>query len=87
MDEKQMLMIVEEYSREGKVEDGEIRVKRVADQKTVFIEETGGSGQAIVMNEYIVDSVTYWAGYSSTSQTVYISHAAHARDSGYAVAN
>jgi len=73
MDSKQMLTIVENYSRKIDLEDKEIKVTRVADRKSVFVEQVGESGRAIMMAEYKVDGTTYFAGYSSRSQTVYIS--------------
>lgn len=79
MDEKQMLEIVEQYSRKSAAADPDITVTRVADQKTVFVEQSGEGSQAIVMTEYQVDGTTYWAGFSTRSQTVYISQAAQPR--------
>jgi len=73
MDSKQMLTIVEQYCRKTDLEDDDINVTRVADQKTVFVEQIGDSGRAIMMSEYKVDGAAYRAGYSSRSQTVYIS--------------
>ena len=73
MDARQMLRIVEQYCRKSEPEDKEIKVTRVADQKTVFVEQIGESGRAVMMNEYKVDGITCWAGYSSRSQTIYIS--------------
>ena len=73
MDSKQMLTIVEQYCRKTDLEDDDINVTRVADQKTVFVEQIGDSGRAIMMSEYKVDGTAYRAGYSSRSQTVYIS--------------
>ncbi len=75
MDEKQMLEIVEQYNRQSDVRDGEIKVTRVPDWKTVFVEQIDGSGRSIILTEYKVDGKTYWAGYSSRSQTVYVSQA------------
>jgi hypothetical protein len=75
MDERLMLNIVERYSRQSDVPDREIKVTRVPDWKTVFVEQIGGSGRSIIMTEYKVDGKTYWAGYSSRSQTVYVSQA------------
>jgi hypothetical protein len=43
--------------------------------KTVFIEQTGANGRSVIMNPFKVDGKTYWAGYSSPSETIYISHA------------
>jgi len=73
MDSRQMLTIVENYSRKIDLEDKDIKVTRVADKKSVFVEQVGESGRAIMMSEYKVDGETYFAGYSSRSQTVYIS--------------
>jgi hypothetical protein len=73
MDGMQLLTIVEKYCRNTNSTFEDIKVTRVADRKTVFVEQTGGSGRAVMMNEYKVDGATCWAGYSSRSQTVYIS--------------
>ena len=73
MDTKQMLSIVEHYCRKIDLEDKDIKVTRVADKKSVFVEQIGDGGRAIMMSEYKVDGIKYFAGYSSRSQTVYIS--------------
>jgi len=76
MNSKQMLTIVEHYCRKIDLEDDDVKITRVADKKSVFVEPSGDSGRAIMMSEYKVDGATCWAGYSSRSQTVYISLAA-----------
>lgn len=77
MNEKQLLReMVDQYARTGIEEVGEIKVIRVQDRKTTYVESNGESGRSIMMNEYKVDGKTYWAGFSSRSQTVYISLAA-----------
>jgi len=76
MNSGQLLKIVEQYSRKNEAGYGDLTVTRVADQKTVFVEQTDGVGRAIMMDKYQVDGATYWAGYSSRSETVYISLAA-----------
>ena len=76
MTSHQLLKIVQQYSRKSEAGYGDIKVTRVADQKTVFVEQIEGVGRAIMMDKYEVDSATYWAGYSSRSETVYISQAA-----------
>jgi hypothetical protein len=77
MDEKEMLRkMVDLYARTGRDEDGGIKVKRVQDRKTTYVEPNIEGGRSIVLNEYKVDGKTYWAGYSSRSQTVYVSLAA-----------
>ncbi len=73
MDSQQMLMIVEQYCRKIASTFEGITVTRVANWKTVFVEQIGGSGRAVMLTEYKVDGAKCWAGYSSRSQTVYIS--------------
>lgn len=74
MDEKQLLRrIVDHYAQTGSEQHGEIKVKRVQDWKTTYVEPNSDSGRSIFMNEYKVDGKIYWAGFSSQSQTVYIS--------------
>jgi hypothetical protein len=73
MDAKQLLTIVEQYCRKIDSTFEDIKVTRVPNWKTVFVEQIGESGRAVMMNEYKVDGAKCWAGYSSRSQTVYIS--------------
>jgi hypothetical protein len=76
MNNHQLLRIVEGFSQKTEAIYGDIKVIRVSDQKTVFVEQMDGVGRAITMNKYEVDGATYWAGYSSRSETVYVSLAA-----------
>jgi hypothetical protein len=76
MNSNQLLKLVEQYSRKSDVGYSGITVTRVPDQKTVFVEQIDGGGRAVMMDKYQVDGTTYWAGYSSRSETVYISLAA-----------
>ena len=76
MNSNQLLRIVERYSRKSEAGDNDIKVIRVPDQKTVFVEQIDGVGRAVMMGKYQVDGTVYWAGYSSRSETVYISLAA-----------
>ncbi len=75
MNEMQMTKIVENFSRKLEPVAGQVRVTRVPDYKTVYVEQIGDKGSAIVLTEYIVDGKTYWAGYSSFSDTVFVSNA------------
>jgi hypothetical protein len=68
-----MLTIVEQYCRKVASTSENIIITRIADRKTMLIEESGESGRAVMLTEYKVDGITCWAGYSSRSQTVYIS--------------
>lgn len=76
MNSGQLLKIVERYSRNSEARYGDITVIRIPDQKTVFVELFDGVGRSIMMDKYDVDGATYWAGYSSRTETVYISLAA-----------
>jgi hypothetical protein len=76
MDGMQMLKIVEQYCRKIASTYKDIKVTRVADRKTVFVEQIGESGRAVMLTEYKVDGISCWAGFSTRSQTVYISMAA-----------
>ena len=75
MDQIQMANIVTQFSRLGDTSKGEgdITVTRIQDWKSVYVETIGESGRSIVMAEYKVDGKTYWAGFSTRSQTVYVS--------------
>ena len=75
MDEEFMLKIVEQYNQKSDTEIEDIKIVRVPDFKTVFVEQIGGVGRSIILTEYRVDGKKYWAGYSSRSQTVFISRA------------
>ncbi len=72
MNKAKLLEIVEGYSRNIEPEAGTARVVRIEDKKTVYIEQHDGTGRAILLTEHIVDGKTYWAGYSSRSETIYI---------------
>lgn len=69
----QMLSIVEQYCRQNTSTFEEITVTRIPAHKTIFVEQAGENGRAVMLSEYKVDEKTCWAGYSSRSQTVYIS--------------
>lgn len=75
MNELQMIKIVEHFSRMSAPLDGLVKVTRVPDYKTVFVEQIGEFGRSIILSEYQVDGKTYWAGYSSFSETVFVSKA------------
>jgi hypothetical protein len=76
MNGMQILKIVEQFSREGHADDENIKIIRVPDRKTVYVEQIGEIGRSILFDEYKVDGKTYWAGYSSRSQSVFVSQAA-----------
>ncbi len=75
MNQMEMLKIVEQFSRKADGKEGQIKVTQVADAKTMYVETIGDIGRSIIFNEYKVDGKTYWAGYSSRSNTVFLSQA------------
>ena len=74
MNSDELLKIVELYSRKSEAGFGDITVTRIPNWKTMFVEQVDG-GRVVTMTEYKVDGITYWAGFSTRSQTVYISQA------------
>lgn len=77
MSQAEMQKIVEQFSREAEVVEGRIKVIRVPDSKTMYVETIGEVGRSIFFNEYTVDGKTYWAGYSSRSETVFVSQSGY----------
>ena len=73
MNQSQMTKVVEQFNRKCEPVEGQIKVTRVADYKTVYIEQIDEVGRSIVFSEYKVDGKTFWAGYSPRSDTVFIS--------------
>ena len=73
MNNDQLLEIVEQYIRSNKVEFGEYKVIRIADWKSTFVEQTDEVGREVTLQEFKVDGNTYWAGFSTRSNTVYLS--------------
>jgi hypothetical protein len=73
MNRSELLKIVEQFSRNAGVIEGQIKVVRVPDSITMHVETIGEIGRSIMFNEYTIDGKTYWAGYSSRSDTVFVS--------------
>lgn len=74
IEREMVLQAVQQFIRTGTVSLGEVKITRVPDQKTTFVEQIGDMGRSIMMNEYEVDGKSYWAGYSPRSRTVFISY-------------
>ncbi len=75
--EKQMLTnLVEQYALTGCEGVGEVKIKRVQDGKTTYVEPGADGGRSVYLTEYKINGKTYWAGYSSRSQILYVSLAA-----------
>ena len=75
MNEMQMIKILEQYSQNYEPVEGQVKVMRVPDYKTVYIEQIGKIGRSIMFKEYKLGGKTYWAGYSTQSDTVFVSQA------------
>ena len=74
MDEKQIVLnAVEGYLRNGITQDGDVKVTCLQDDKTSCVEQSGGEGRSVMLDEFCVDGKVIWAGYSSRSRTVYLS--------------
>jgi hypothetical protein len=73
MNEMQMINIMEQYNQKSEAIEGAIKIVRVPDYKTVYVEQIGEIGRSIILNEYKVNGKTYRAGYSSRSETVFVS--------------
>jgi hypothetical protein len=73
-DEKQtILRVVENYARTGNSDDSQVKVTRLADNKTSFVDQSSGDGRSIMLDEYHVDNKIVWAAYSDRTGTVYLS--------------
>ena len=75
MNEIQITRIVEQFCRKSEPVEGTIKVIRIPDYKTVYVEQSGEDGRSIILTEIKVDGRTYFAGYSSLSETVFVSQA------------
>jgi len=73
MEKKQLMEILDQYSRQSYPENAAIKITRVPDNKTSTIENIAGNGSTIMMSEYRVNGKIYWAGFSMRTQTVFIS--------------
>lgn len=74
MNGEQKANIIKHFNWVGNHVAENIMVKQVPDWKSVFVETIDGIGRAIMMSEYKVDGKIYWAGFSTRSQTIYVSY-------------
>lgn len=74
MDENEILLrVTERFVQTGSTTDEQIKVVCLPDNKTSFVEYLGVDGRSIYLNEYHVDGKIIWAGFSSRTQTVFLS--------------
>lgn len=70
-----ILRVIENYVRTGGMTDVRVKVMSLPQGKTSYVEQNGVDGRSIMLDEYSVDGTVIWAGYSSRSETVYLSRA------------
>jgi uncharacterized protein YqfA (UPF0365 family) len=74
MDENEILLrVTERFVRTGSTTDEQIKVIRLPDNKSSFVEYIGVDGRSIYLNEFHVDGKIILAGFSSRTQTVFLS--------------
>lgn len=73
-EEKQIILrVLGTFTQTGAAEDGQVKVVRLADNKTSTVEQIAESNRSIMLNEYRLDNRVIWAGYSSRTGVVYLS--------------
>ena len=74
MDENEILLrVTERFVRTGSTSDEQIKVICLPDNKSSYVEYIGVDGRSIYLNEFHVDGKIIWAGFSSRTQTVFLS--------------
>lgn len=72
--EKQtILRVVDHFAKTGIAADEQVKVICLPDNKTSFVESVENDSRSVMLDEYRLESRTIWAGFSSRSQTVYLS--------------
>ena len=74
MNQMDKLKLVEQFSRKSAIVEGQTKIIRVSDYITVYIETIGEIGHSVYLDTFKVDGKTYNAGYSSRSDTLFVSH-------------
>lgn len=65
--------VVENFIRTGNASDEKVKVTNLPKGKTSYVEQIGVDGRSVMLKEYRVDGTIVYAGYSSRSETVYLS--------------
>jgi hypothetical protein len=65
--------VVEHFASTGETSDSEVKVTRLPDNKTSYVEQGADGGRGVQLDEYRVNGRVIWAGYSSRSGIVYLS--------------
>lgn len=72
-DKKIINRVLENYVLTGNGSDDEVKVTCLPANKTSYIEQIGGDGRIILLEEYKFSEKVIWASYSARSGTVYLS--------------
>jgi len=74
MNQMDKLRLVEQFSRKLAMIEGQTKIIQVPDYISVYIETIGEIGHSVYLDTFKVDGNTYNAGYSSRSDTLFVSH-------------
>lgn len=73
-EEKQIVTrVLERYLRTGSIEDEQVQVNILAENKSSVLEKIGEDNRSIMLDQYQVDLKKVWAGYSTRNKIVYVS--------------
>lgn len=68
-----LLRVVENFASNGNTADEQVNVICVTNGKTSTIEKINGDDRTVMLDEYSINNKLIRAGYSSRSNTVYLS--------------
>jgi hypothetical protein len=72
-DKRIILRVAEHYLRTGSASDDNVKVTCLPVDKTSYVERIGEDDRTILLDEFRVSDRVIWAGYSTRSETVYLS--------------
>ena len=75
-DKEIIMRVVQHYVQTGDINDAQVKVTILPDNKTSFVEDNVGGSRSIMLSEYKVDGKVIWAGYSPRLGIVYLSSVA-----------
>jgi hypothetical protein len=74
MDEMTIIRrVVANYAQTGQGSDGQVQVTCLPEGKTSIVETIDTDGRSVMLDEYLVDGQSIWAGFSNRSGTVFLS--------------
>lgn len=69
--------VIERYVRTGSIDDEQVQVTILADNKSSAMERVGEENRSVMLDEYKVDEVKVRSSYSSRNNMVYLSIVKH----------